>query len=91
MPRKSPDSDSSALPPKVKVTRETLGQMFGLYAYLRPYRGKLNVGLFMLIGSSILGLFFPLLARDLINSTSHSQAFHFAALMVVILLVQAIM
>ncbi len=45
----------------------------------------------MLIGSSILGLFFPLLARDLINSTSHGQAFRFAALMVVILLVQAVM
>jgi len=91
MPRKSSESESAATPPKVKVTRETLGQMFSLYSYLRPYRGQLYVGLFMLIGSSVLGLFFPLLARDLINSTSHSQAFDFAALMVVILLVQAIM
>ncbi len=79
------------LPPKVKVTRETLGQMFSLYTYLRPYRGQLYVGLFMLVGSSVLGLFFPLLAKDLINSTNHGQAFHFALLMVVILLVQAIM
>jgi ABC-type multidrug transport system fused ATPase/permease subunit len=91
MPRKSNEPDSPTAPPKVKVTRETLGQMFSLYAYLRPYRGQLYVGLFMLVGSSVLGLFFPLLARDLINSTSHLQAFHFAALMVVILLVQAVM
>ena len=91
MPRKSSESESPDAPPKVKVTRETLGQMFSLYSYLRPYRGQLYVGLFMLVGSSILGLFFPLLARDLINSTSHGQAFHFASLTVVILLVQAIM
>jgi ATP-binding cassette subfamily B protein len=91
MPRKSSESESPAAPPKVKVTRETLGQMFSLYAYLRPYRGKLAVGLFMLVGSSVLGLFFPLLARDLINSTNHPQALRFASLMVVILLVQAIM
>jgi ATP-binding cassette subfamily B protein len=91
MPRKSSESESPAAPPKVKVTRETLGQMFSLYAYLRPYRGQLYVGLFMLVGSSVLGLFFPLLARDLINSASHEQAFRFASLMVAILLVQAIM
>jgi ATP-binding cassette subfamily B protein len=92
MPRKSADSNSSpSAPPKVKVTRESLGQMFSLYAYLRPYRGKLFVGLFMLVASSLLGLFFPLLAGTLINSTTHDQAFHFALLMVSILLVQAIM
>src|ERR1700692_2099638 len=91
MPRKPSESESAAAPPKVKVTRETLGQMFSLYSYLQPYRGQLYVGLFMLIGSSVLGLFFPLLARDLINSTSHGQAFSFASLMVVILLIQAIM
>jgi len=92
MPRKSSDeSESPATPPKVKVTRETLGQMFSLYAYLRPYRGKLAVGLFMLIGSSVLGLFFPLLAGVLINSKTHDDAFRVACLMAVILLVQAIM
>jgi ATP-binding cassette subfamily B protein len=91
MPRNSPESESSATPPKVKVTRETLGQMFSLYAYLRPYRGRLGVGLFMLIGSSILGLFFPLLAGVLINSKSHEEAFRIACLMAAILLVQATM
>src|SRR5258708_15330159 len=91
MPRNPPDTDSPAAPPKVKVTRETLGQMFSLYAYLRPYRGKLAVGLIMLVGSSALGIFFPALASVLINSTTHGQAFHFASLMVAILLVQAIM
>jgi ATP-binding cassette subfamily B protein len=91
MPRKSSESDSPDAPPKVKVTRETLGQMFSLYTYLRPYRGKLGVGLFMLIGSSILGLFFPLFAIYLINSTTHEEAFRIACLMASILLVQAIM
>jgi ABC-type multidrug transport system fused ATPase/permease subunit len=91
MPRKSSESESADAPPKVKVTRETLGEMLSLYAYLRPYRGKLGIGLFMLIGSSILGLFFPLLAKDLINSKSHGQAFDVALLMATILLVQAIM
>ncbi len=91
MPRNSPDTDSPAAPPKVKVTRETLGQMFSLYSYLRPYRGRLIVGLFMLIASTVLGLFFPLLASVLINSTSHGEAFRFALLMVGILLAQAVM
>jgi len=91
MPRKSSESESSATPPKVKVTRETLAQMFSLYAYLRPYRGKLAVGLFMLIGSSVLGLFFPLFAIYLINSSKHEEAFRIACLMAAVLLVQAIM
>jgi ABC-type multidrug transport system fused ATPase/permease subunit len=91
MPRKSSESESPAAPPKVKVTRETLGQMFSLYAYLRPYRGKLAVGLVMLVGSSVLGIFFPLLSIHLINSTTHEEAFRIACLMAAILLVQAIM
>jgi len=91
MPRDSVQSASATAPPKVKVTRETLGQMFSLYTYLRPYRGRLGVGLVMLIGSSVLGLFFPLLAKFLINSKSHEEAFRTACLMTAILLVQAIM
>ena len=92
MPRHSNnDSDSAPIPPKVKVTRETLGQMFGLYRYLRPYRGKLAIGLVMLVGSSALGIFFPALATYLIDSRSHIEAFHVACLMASILLVQAIM
>jgi ATP-binding cassette subfamily B protein len=91
MPRNSPESESPATPPKVKVTRETLAQMFSLYSYLRPYRGKLAVGLIMLVGSSVLGLFFPLLAGVLINSRTHEEAFRIACLMAAILLVQAVM
>ena len=92
MPRPSATAaDSAALPPKVKVTRETLGEMFGLYAYLRPYRGRLGVGLFMLVASTVLGLFFPLLAGVMINSKSHDEAFRTAVLMVSILLAQGIM
>jgi ATP-binding cassette subfamily B protein len=92
MPRRSEsNTDTASLPPKVRVTRETLGEVFSLYRYLRPYRGKLFIGLVMLIGSSALGIFFPALASYLINSTTHAQAFHFTALMVGILLVQASM
>jgi ABC-type multidrug transport system fused ATPase/permease subunit len=91
MPRPSANADSAALPPKVKVTRESFREMLGLYRYLRPYRRRLFVGLFMLVGSSALGIFFPALSIKLINSTTHALAFRFAALMVGILLVQAIM
>jgi ABC-type multidrug transport system fused ATPase/permease subunit len=94
MPRSSSSSDAASspnLPPKVKVTRETLGQMFSLYAYLRPYRGRLNIGLFMLIGSSMLGICFPQLLSKTINCATPGEAFRYAVLTVSILLVQAIM
>jgi ABC-type multidrug transport system fused ATPase/permease subunit len=95
MPRSSstpnPDGSAAVLPPKVKVTRETLGEMFALYQYLRPYRGKLSVGLIMLIGSSVLGIFFPLLTGVMINSKTHGAALHVALLMGEILLLQAVM
>ena len=91
MPRKSAEAESPDAPPKVKVTRETLGQMFGLYSYLRPYRGRLAIGLFMLIASTLLGLFFPLLVKVMINSKTTDEAFDTAVLMVCILLTQGIM
>jgi ABC-type multidrug transport system fused ATPase/permease subunit len=91
MPRKSSEPDSDAAPPKVKVTRETLGQMFSLYTYLRPYRGRLSFGLFMLVASTLLGLFFPLLSGVMINSKTKDDAFHTALLMVAILFVQGFM
>jgi ATP-binding cassette subfamily B protein len=91
MPRRSANVDSAALPPKVRVTRESLGEMLGLYRFLRPYRGKLAIGLVMLIGSSALGIFFPAFAQRLLDSTSHAGALKFAGLMVGVLLVQAIM
>jgi ATP-binding cassette subfamily B protein len=89
MPRR-PEPSSSASP-KARVTRESLGQMFGLYVYLRPYRGKLFVGLIMLLLSTGLGVFFPYLSAEMINSKTHLQALHIALLMVVILFVQATM
>ena len=92
MPRNADkDSDSANLPPKVKVTRESMREMFSLYKYLRPYGGRLKVGLVMLLGSSALGIFFPALSIRLINSPNHADALRFAGLMVGILLVQAIM
>ena len=91
MPRKSSEPSSPDAPPKVKVSRETLGQMFSLYTYLKPYRGRLGVGIFMLVTSTVLGLFFPLLASVMINSKTHQAAFDTAMLMVGILLAQGIM
>ena len=79
------------MPPKIKVTRESLREMLGLYRYLRPYRGQLIVGLVMLLGSSALGIFFPALSIKLINSANQTAAFRIAFLMVSILFVQAIM
>jgi len=91
MPRKKSDSESADETPKVKVTRETLGQMLSLYAYLRPYRGKLITAVVLLITSTAMGIMFPALASILINSSTHEQAFHTIYLMVGVLLVQAIM
>jgi ATP-binding cassette subfamily B protein len=91
MPRNSrSDSDAASLP-KARVTRESLAEMVGLYRFLRPYRGRLIIGFVMLIGSSTLGIFFPLLSSVLINSKTHGDALRTALLMGAILLVQAIM
>ncbi len=94
MPRSSRSqdpSDSAAAAPKVKVTRETLGQMLSLYTYLHPYRGKLITGVALLVISTAMGIFFPYLASRLINSSTHEQAFHTVTIIVGVLLVQAIM
>jgi ATP-binding cassette subfamily B protein len=89
MPRRAePTSDAS---PKARVTRESLGQMFGLYRFMRPYRGRLTIGVIMLIGSSALGIFFPLLSGLMINSKTHTAALHIALLAISILFVQAAM
>ena len=91
MPRKSKDADSPDAPPKVKVSRESMGQMLSLYQYLKPYGRWLGIAIYLLIISTLLGLLFPLLSSQLINSTSHDQAFHIARLIVLVLLVQGIM
>jgi ATP-binding cassette subfamily B protein len=91
MPRKSSDSDSPEATPKVKVTRETLREMLSLYAYLRPYRGKLIAAIVLLITSTAMGISFPALSTALIDSPSHERAFEIACLMAGILLIQAIL
>src|ERR1700677_1737127 len=91
MPRKSSPSDSPDAPPKVKVTRESLGEVFSLYQYLKPFSRRLNIGLYLLIIATLWGLLFPLLSSQLINCTSHEQGLHIAVLMVVILLVHGVM
>ncbi len=91
MPRRSKDSDSPDAPPKVKVSRESLGDMLSLYKYLKPYSRRLAIGVYLLIISTLLGLLFPLLSSELINSGSKAQAFHIARLIVVVLLVQGVM
>ncbi len=91
MPRQSSEPESVDTPPKVKVSRETLGQMLGLYAYLRPYRGKLIIAVILLITSTAMGISFPALTTLLIDSGSHQRAFEIACMMAGILLVQAIL
>jgi ATP-binding cassette subfamily B protein len=78
-------------PPKVKVTRETLGQMFSLYRYLRPYRRRLLLGIILLVCSNVLGILFPAFTGILINSPTHQAAFHFMLIMQGVLFVQAVM
>jgi ATP-binding cassette subfamily B protein len=91
MPRKSSNSDSPDATPKVKVNRETLGQMLSLYAYLRPYRGKLITAIVLLVVSTAMGIAFPALSMKLIDSDSQERALEVACLMTAILLVQAIL
>jgi ATP-binding cassette subfamily B protein len=91
MARKSDKSESPDAPPKVKVTRESLGQILSLYKYLKPYSRRLAIGVYLLIISTLLGLLFPLLSSKLINCRSHEQALHIAGMIVLILLVQGIM
>jgi ATP-binding cassette subfamily B protein len=90
MARNGSDSSSDASP-KARVTRESLAQLFGLYRFMRPYRGRLTIGIVMLLGSSALGIFFPLLSGLMINSKTHEAAFHIALLAISILFVQAAM
>jgi ATP-binding cassette subfamily B protein len=91
MARKSSESDSPSAPPKVKVTRESLGQMLSLYRYLKPYSRRLGMGVFLLVISTLLGLFFPKLISQLLDSKTSGESLHTAELIVVILLVQGIM
>ncbi|MCE0482727.1 MAG: ABC transporter ATP-binding protein/permease [Methylacidiphilales bacterium] len=92
MPRRSDtESRDSATTSKVRVTRESLGQMFSLYGYLRPYRGRLILGLVLLVCSSILGIAFPALAGTLIDSPNRTAALHFMFFMLGVLFVQAVM
>ncbi|MCE0497488.1 MAG: ATP-binding cassette domain-containing protein [Methylacidiphilales bacterium] len=92
MPLRSHDSNSSPdAPPKVKLTRETFGQMFSLYGYLRPYRGRLAMGIVLLVCSSVLGVLFPWFAGKLIDSPNREWAFHFMFFMLAVLFVQAAM
>ena len=94
MPRHSSPADSADSPnasPKVKVTRESLRQMFSLYGYLRPYRSRLILGVILLICSSVLGILFPAFTGILINSPTHEKAFDFMLFMLAILFTQAVM
>jgi ATP-binding cassette subfamily B protein len=91
MSRKSKDADSPDAPPKVKVSRESMGQMLSLYKYLRPYRGQLGFGIVLLIVSTLLGLLFPLFTSRLLNAANGSEARNTALTIFGVLLVQGIM
>jgi ABC-type multidrug transport system fused ATPase/permease subunit len=91
MPRKSKESDSPDAPPKVKVSRESMGQMLSLYQYLRPYRGQLGFGIVLLVVSTSLGLLFPLFTSRLLNAANGTEAMDTALLIFGVLLVQGIM
>jgi len=91
MPRKSKDADSPDAPPKVKVSRESMGQMLRLYQYLRPYRGQLGFGVLLLVVSTLLGLLFPLFTSRLLNAANGTEARNTALTIFGVLLVQGIM
>lgn len=51
-----------------RVTGEDLGQLRRLLSYTRPYRNRLLLGIVAVGISGALGLLFPLLIRDLLNT-----------------------
>jgi ATP-binding cassette subfamily B protein len=91
MPRRNEEPESPNLPPKVKVSGESLREILGLYQYLRPFRFQLGTAVVLLIFSTLLGLFFPLLSSVLINAKDRGSAFHTALIMVSLLLAQGVM
>lgn len=51
-----------------KVDRKDLAQLGRLFGYVRPYRGRLIMGMVAVTVASVVALLFPLLIRNLLNS-----------------------
>lgn len=51
-----------------RLEREDLAHLGRLFSYVRPYRGRLTLGMVAVTVASLIALLFPLLIRDLLNS-----------------------
>jgi ABC-type multidrug transport system fused ATPase/permease subunit len=60
--------------PKAKLTKENLKDVYFIFSFLKPYRGKFIVGLVFLALNSVLSLIFPSILGDLINIAVHGKA-----------------
>jgi ABC transporter fused permease/ATP-binding protein len=71
---RSPDEIDTDRLPKAPLNRESLGEMWALARYVRPYRRRLFGGLLTLLVSASLGLAFPLLAGVLVDTALRPEA-----------------
>lgn len=65
--RRSRTQDDDAKP--AKLSRSTLRKFFRLFRYLRPYRLPFALGMFLLLGTSLLSMVFPGLMGKLVDAT----------------------
>lgn len=72
--RPAATSDPDLKQQKRKVDRQDLTHLRRLFAYVRPYRGRLIVGMAAVTVASLVALLFPLLIRNLLNSAFAPEA-----------------
>ena len=72
MPSMSEQKSSSSVPPRARITRESLRETWRLFAYLLPYRKKFIAALSFLFCSSLLGLAFPYFTGRLMDSAQRN-------------------
>lgn len=56
------------------ASRDGRNELWRLFRYVRPYRGRLTVGMLAVAISGLLGLSFPLLIRELLNTAFSPEA-----------------
>ncbi|MES2274709.1 MAG: ABC transporter transmembrane domain-containing protein [Bacteroidota bacterium] len=66
--RLNSSSKAEAELPKAKINKQSLRNVKKLLSYLKPYRGKFFIALFLLFISSLTGLAFPAILGALLNA-----------------------
>ena len=83
--------DEEAKAAKVKLNRESMAKLYSLSSFVAPTRHLLFIAAVLTLFTSAMGTSFPALASYLIDSKTHTEAFHWAGLLFTILLIQGIL